>query len=47
MLGYTDKEIKAIIDGLCGIESTSETVASINKAIDFLEGLLEEGYADA
>ena len=42
MLGYSEKEIKEIVDGLCGIEGTSETVASINKAIDFLEGLLEE-----
>jgi hypothetical protein len=46
MLGYTEKEVKEIIGGLCGIEGTSEDVASINKAIDFLEGILEEGYVN-
>jgi hypothetical protein len=47
MLGYTEKDVKEIIGGLCGIEGTSEDVDSINKAIDFLQGLLEEGHFNA
>jgi hypothetical protein len=44
MLGYTDKDLQDIISGLCGIEASGEDVASINKALDFLEGLLSEGH---
>ncbi len=44
MLGYTEKDVKEIIEGLCGIEGTSENVASINKAIDLLDGLIAEGW---
>lgn len=46
MLGYTKEEFKDIISGLCGIEASGEDVASINKALDFLDGLLVEGYFD-
>ena len=46
MLGYTKTDLDEMISGLCGIEAKPEDVASINKALDFLEGLLAEGYFD-
>jgi hypothetical protein len=46
MLGYTKTDFKEIISGLCGIEGTSEDVSAINKALDFFDGLLQEGYFD-
>jgi len=46
MLGYTKEDFQDIISGLCGIEASGEDVASINKALDFLEGLWAEGYFD-
>jgi hypothetical protein len=44
MLGYTKEQFQDIISGLCGIEASGEDVSSINKALDFLEGLRTEGY---
>ena len=41
MTKYTKEEIKAIASDLCGIDSDSEGVAAINKAIDFLTNLAE------
>ena len=46
MLGYTKEQFQDIISGLCGIEASGEDVASINKALDFLDGLWAEGYFD-
>ena len=46
MLGYTMDDLQEMISGLCGIEADAESVASINKAIDFLQGLWAEGYFD-
>jgi hypothetical protein len=46
MLGYSKEDLNEMISGLCGIEANSESVASINKAIDFLQGLWAEGYFD-
>ena len=41
MSKYTKEDIKAIASGLCGIDSDSEGVAAINRAIDFLTELAE------
>jgi hypothetical protein len=41
MSKYTKEEIKAIASGLCGIDSDSEGVTAINRAIDFLTELAE------
>ena len=46
MLGYTATDLQEMINGLCGIEASPEAVASINKTLDFLEGLWAEGYFD-
>ena len=46
MLGYTKADLDEMINGLCGIEASAEDVSSINKAIDFLQGLWAEGYFD-
>jgi hypothetical protein len=35
-------EIREIISDLCGIDTTGENVKAINKAIDFLDGLLND-----
>ena len=37
--------ITELINGLCGIEATPKDVESINKVIDFLEGLKERESA--
>jgi len=44
MLGYTKEDLNEMIDGLCRIEASPKSVSSINKAIDFLQGLSVEGY---
>lgn len=36
------EEIKEIIDGLCGIPGSRANVKRIERAIDFLEALLDE-----
>lgn len=46
MLGYTKADLDEMISGLCGIEANAKDVSSINKAIDFLQGLWAEGYFD-
>ena len=38
---YTKAEIKAMASDLCGIDSDSEGVVAINRAIDFLTELAE------
>jgi hypothetical protein len=47
MLGYKESDIKEMISGLSGIEGTSDDVESIEKVLDFLDGLLAEGHFDA
>jgi hypothetical protein len=44
MMGYKNSDIRDMISGLCGIESTSDDVESIEKVLDFLDGLLSEGH---
>jgi hypothetical protein len=41
MSKYTKEDIKAIASDLCGIDSDSEGVAAINRAIDFLTEIAE------
>jgi hypothetical protein len=41
MSKYTKEDIKAIASDLCGIDSDSEGVSAINRAIDFLTELVE------
>lgn len=41
MNDITKEDIKAIASGLCGIDSDSEGIVAINKAIDFLTNLAE------
>lgn len=43
MSKYSKENIKAMASDLCGIESDSESVDAINKVIDFLTYLAEEG----
>jgi hypothetical protein len=46
MLGYKASDIQDMISGLCGIESTPETIEDIEKVLDFLDDLLERGNLD-
>jgi|APCry1669188970_1035186.scaffolds.fasta_scaffold235325_2 hypothetical protein len=46
MLGYSKLDIQEIMEGLIGLEGTEMEVYRINRAIDFFDGLLTEGYAD-
>ena len=41
MSKYTKEDIKAIASDLCGIDSDSEGVSAINRAIDFLTEIAE------
>lgn len=47
MLGYKESDIREMISGLSGIQGTSDDVQSIEKVLDFFDGLLSEGYFDA
>lgn len=44
MVGYTKEELKKIINNLSNVEANSKDVNAINKALDFLEALYEEGH---
>ena len=44
MLGYVKDDVDKMISGLCGITTTKTNVENINKVIDFLEGLIQEGH---
>lgn len=41
-MSYTKEDLKSMASDLCGIESDSEGVAAIERAIDFLTELADQ-----
>ena len=45
-MSYTKEDLKSMASDLCGIDSDSEGVAAINKAIDYLTEQAEKMELD-